>query len=808
MIGRRSARIPSLSLWFLPVALSTALVVAHGASESVSGARLPDRQTTAASACTASNVGSITVTATGGGYTTVTGSANPSAVFSTGQDADVLVSGIDFNTTGGSQLFNHPSGIASDGTKLAITDTFNNRVLIWNTPPASNVAPDVVLGQANFTTNNSGSGRANLNFPVSVSMSGSGGTGKLFVSDANNHRVLIWNTIPTVSGTAADVIITRTAMGPYNETWPWGIWSDGTKMVVAATQAGRVLIWNSVPTSDDVSPAFALDGRNPSDSSNPDLGTPRHVFSNGTMLLVGDHNATAPGYASAGTFVWNAFPTSSSSQYSFFRQDYVEPNNGPWMKGTFIDGALWGFGRTLYSWLTPPTSEASNPTTQLNYYDYMNAGDYGGVAYAGGKLYLASGNSNHVAGFNSLPTANSLPDFTIGSTGYCTNTLESNYIIQNGVPASNGTSLFVSSDFDRKLYVWSGIPAQSHPTPDYVFRLPFQPWDNALYGNTFALAGERTVYIWETLPSNGGMPSRQLRDTIGTVNFQSIKGVAMDASNFYVTDDQNDKLYVWNGLPTASSNPAFSISITDPWRVSSDGTYLVVTQIFSQQILIYQVAGLNASSTPIKIIGGFGGSLQLNLPQDAFVGNGKFFIADSGFNRVLMWTSLSSALAGSAPDVVLGEADLNDHVAEIGRNKSFSPGAVWYDGRFVWVGEFKFSDRLLRYGPALRFTDDPITAGTTTVKALHITEMRTRIDSLRSQAGLGAFTYSDSALTAGTTMIRAQHIVDLRTALEAVYTQLGLTLPTYTDSTLDASARIKAVHITELRAAIVAREGG
>ena len=44
-----------------------------------------------------------------------------------------------------------PQGIHSDGVSLAVADTFNHRVLIWNTFPAVNNQPaDVVLGQPAF----------------------------------------------------------------------------------------------------------------------------------------------------------------------------------------------------------------------------------------------------------------------------------------------------------------------------------------------------------------------------------------------------------------------------------------------------------------------------------------------------------------------------------------------------------------------------------------------------------------------------------------------------------------------------------
>src|SRR5262249_8678624 len=46
-----------------------------------------------------------------------------------------------------------PTAVASDGTHLAVADTGNNRVLIWNSIPTANGRPaDVVIGQKDFGT--------------------------------------------------------------------------------------------------------------------------------------------------------------------------------------------------------------------------------------------------------------------------------------------------------------------------------------------------------------------------------------------------------------------------------------------------------------------------------------------------------------------------------------------------------------------------------------------------------------------------------------------------------------------------------
>jgi hypothetical protein len=105
------------------------------------------------------------------------------------------------------------------------------------------------------------------------------------------------------------------------------------------------------------------------------------------------------------------------------------------------------------------------------------------------------------------------------------------------------------------------------------------------------------------------------------------------------------------------------------------------------------------------------------------------------------------------------------------------------------------------------FTDSPIVAGSTVTKAVHLRELRNRVNALRVRCGLADFTFTDATLTAGTTIVKAVHITELRSALDAAYTACGVTRPTYTDPTLTAtSSVIKAVHITELRGAITGLE--
>jgi hypothetical protein len=104
------------------------------------------------------------------------------------------------------------------------------------------------------------------------------------------------------------------------------------------------------------------------------------------------------------------------------------------------------------------------------------------------------------------------------------------------------------------------------------------------------------------------------------------------------------------------------------------------------------------------------------------------------------------------------------------------------------------------------FTDNVLVAASSVIRAVHITELRQRIDVLRTRFGLAAFAWTDATLTPGATIIRAQHITDLRTALSQVYDAAGRTRPTYTDPVLTAGVIAKALHVSEIRAAVQAIE--
>jgi hypothetical protein len=186
--------------------------------------------------------------------------------------------------------FRNPTYIATDGKILVLADTDNNRVLIWNTIPTLPDQPaDIVLGQPNFTTANLGLNASSFRGPQGVWVQGT----QLFVADTQNHRVLIWNSIPTSDGQPANVVLgepnfttappaTTSNLPPTasNLFSPVSVTSDGTRLYVADLGHSRVLIWNSIPTQNGQA-ADVVVGQ-PNMTTQGDNNAPGTCVTNGT----------------------------------------------------------------------------------------------------------------------------------------------------------------------------------------------------------------------------------------------------------------------------------------------------------------------------------------------------------------------------------------------------------------------------------------------------------------------------------------------------------------------------------------------
>ncbi|MCK5241933.1 T9SS type A sorting domain-containing protein [bacterium] len=246
----------------------------------------------------------------------------------TNQHAETVIGQTDMTTN---TLYDPPTasslrsqgGVWFDGSKLFIADSANHRVLIYNSfPESNNVAADVVIGQPNMTSreiNQGGSVGANtLYLPRGVYSDGT----KLIIADSLNHRVLIYNNIPTNYNASADVVVgqqnfTSNASNQGGTTasntlaHPHTIFISGAKLIISDCNNHRVLIYNTTPSSNNADANIVIGQLNmtsyfpnPSGVQANSLFSPTGIASDGNRFFVADtlnHRA----------LIFNSIPTSN-----------------------------------------------------------------------------------------------------------------------------------------------------------------------------------------------------------------------------------------------------------------------------------------------------------------------------------------------------------------------------------------------------------------------------------------------------------------------------------------------------------------
>src|SRR6185295_10567851 len=155
----------------------------------------------------------------------------------------------------------------SNRVKLFANDRLNHRVLIFNTIPQDATAlPDVVLGQADFVsgTPNAGAGTSAVGFNENVHMSVCS-NGKMFVSDRNNNRVLVYNRVPTANGTAADFVIGQPdflsnapATSATRLNHPYAAYCMADKLFVIEQGNHRILVFDPIPTATNPTASYVI----------------------------------------------------------------------------------------------------------------------------------------------------------------------------------------------------------------------------------------------------------------------------------------------------------------------------------------------------------------------------------------------------------------------------------------------------------------------------------------------------------------------------------------------------------------------
>lgn len=615
-------------------------------------------------------------------------------------------SGIDYRGISAATLAS-PADVAVAGGQMAVADRGNNRVLLYTTASVVSAMPAaaLVIGQPDMV-----SYIPNLDqrTPNDSRVSGPGGVAldgtHLIVADTENHRVLIWSSVPTRSGQPADLVLGQAdfqgrrpnrgrgdvsprdgfsdadADGFFE---PTGVASNGSRLFVADRLNHRVLIWRTFPSAigqpaDEVlgQPSFTANLVNAGQGIyRPALSSfnlPTGVNLVGTTLWVADtENNRVVRWDNATTTPTAAAVLGQPDGSSFLNPLYWD-----------LDSPVNGSPRDQ------PTSRASVLRPRA-------------VAIAGPRIYVSESYSNrihifdlaslgHVGVLGQADDTHGLPD----ADGVTAATLAA----PMGT-ASDGSRLLVADSENHRLLGWdltappaTGAPARwlvGQPSPltngfnqasHAAGGITQRPRQLARFGNSLFVAdsGHHRVLVLRTplepggsgrvfgqpddrlaLPNSGGAPSAR------TLN--APHGVFADAEHVVIADTGNHRVLVYD-------------------RVSGDPT---ATLVLGQASF--------SDNRPNR--GGVPGAATLASPESVYGDGAGLWVADTANHRVLRWNRFPSA-SGQPADLVIGQNSFTEVLPNRGGSVNATglvfPAAVDVVGGALFIAD-SGNNRVLRF---------------------------------------------------------------------------------------------------------------
>ncbi len=527
-----------------------------------------------------------------------------------------------------SRTLSSPNGVYTDGTRLFVADSSNNRLLIYNVIPSTqNAMASVVVGQTTMTATGANQGAASPSAntesrPVGVIFDGT----QLYVADQSNNRILLYNPLPASYNVAASVAVGQADLktGTANQASstasaatmfrPSSVASDHAKWYVADKFNNRVLIYNSAPTANGASATLVV-GQNSTTAnaanqggsaiSSSTLASPSGVFSDGARLYICDQ-------ASSRVLIYNSIPTVNGSS------------------ATVIVGQP-----------TSTTATANRGGLSAKSLSFPQ-----GVVAVNGSLIVADRSNNRVLIYNSIPVSNfAAANVVLGQGGsFTTNTANLGGVSASSLflPAdvySDGNSLYVADQLNHRVLVYSPIP--SSPT------------------------GANVVLGQPNMTSNaanqGGSP---LSNTLRLPS-----GVWGDGTYLYVADSGNHRVLGYK-LPVVTNQAASFVigqssftgaapdqggtvgatTLSNPASVAVDSTtgQMLITDSNNNRTLLY----LPAATGPI---GTMGGTVSLNTPLTPVLAQAQ--VPPGAFGQALnlsLYALPSFPSASSAAGALLG----------------------------------------------------------------------------------------------------------------------------------------------------------
>ena len=590
-------------------------------------------------------------------------------------------------------------------------------------------AADLVLGQPNFTAGAVNAVR--LSFPQGSAVDPT--TGAVFVSDSNQHRVLRFASVASLSsGAGAEAVLGQPTFNTRAETttaegmaYPGGVAVDGSGTLwVADTSNHRVLRFDNAASkpsgaaADGVLGQASFTSRFPSTSLHWMSGPSGVAVDSSGRLWVADTNnsrvlrfdnpAGKPNGAAADGVLGQ--PSSTSFPRLTNAQDLNMPS------GVAVDGSGWlwvadtGNNRVLRfdsAASKPNGGSADGVLGQIDFSSNTKTTSAQGMASpcgvavdASGRLWVTDTDNNRVLWFDAAANKPDGPaaDGVLGNTGFTTTRPISGSLIEE--PASvvvdpTTGKLFVADLFNNRVLRFAARAALTNGAA------------------AEAVLGQPAMASLARATTAQGMSSPT--------------GMAIDQSGrLWVADSANNRVLRFDaaaGKPdgaaadgvlgqtnfTSGAKATSAQGMNYPIGLAADGSgRLWVADTFNSRVLRFDdAAGKPNGAAADAVLGqpgftsyipatsaqGMGGPTRL-----AAGGGGQLWVADSDNNRVLRFDAAAGKPNGAAADAVLGQPGFTSRTTAVSAQGMNYPAGVALDGSGgLWVADY-YNNRVLFFG--------------------------------------------------------------------------------------------------------------
>lgn len=596
--------------------------------------------------------------------------------------------------------FNVPLSTAVDTVnhRLFVSDAANNRVLVFNLNSSNiplDLTADKVLGQADFTSQNSGTTASTMSAPYGLAYDAV--HNRLFVANEANWRVLVFDTTTIVNGEDAIYVLGQpdftTFTGVIDQTAthdPYGVLYDPINeyLFVSQYNGNRVSVF-------DVDPATISNGSNAIHL----FGQPNFTTFSGAVTI----NKLDRPYGMAYNSSANRLFVSDTYNNRIVVYDTTTMTDGTPLIGP---DALYVIGQSNFTSETSGTSTTKFDTPTGLALDTSN-----------NILYVTDTANNRILTFDVTSDNATTATHVLGQADFVTGTSGTTVAkLKNPIDISidDQGHMYVADTQNNRVIIYDSITAITngqdavgglgHTTSSYTF-------------------GSTSNFTESGANSNA--------DTyVNPYGFENPYGIAMDETGhrLFVSDYTNNRVLVFNlsntnaindyqadyvlGQSTFYSNSSgtSSTTLSGPQGIAYDTSnqLLYVADSSNNRVVVYNVASITNGESAVNVLGqadlssSSSGTTSATLNSPSYVAydatNSRLFVSDTANGRVLVYDT-TILTNGEAAVNVLGQADFTTGTSTLSQSKMMFPCGIALDpsGNRLFVVEGLNSHRVLAF---------------------------------------------------------------------------------------------------------------